>query len=145
MVEGTVNIERFEILEHTADVGLRAFGGDLAAVYENAARGMLSLMVSPASVRPAEEETLTVRGADAVNLLVEWLHEILFRFDARGRVYAEVRVEEIAEWRLCARLLGEAFDPERHEVIDEIKAVTYHAARVAREGNRWVAEVLFDV
>lgn len=135
----------FEILEHTADIGIRAFGADRAAVYENAARGMLALMLVPESVRASEEESVTVQGSDAVDLLVAWLHEILFRFEARRRVYADVHVEEATERRLRARLSGETFDPERHETLEAIKAVTYHAARVARQGDGWVAEVLFDV
>ena len=137
--------KRFEIIEHTADVGIRAFGADRASVYENAARGMLSLIISPESVRAAEEESVTVDGSDAVDLLVSWLHEILFRFDARRRIYADVRVEEVNERRLRARLRGERLDLDRHEIVTDIKAVTYHTARVDEEGGRWIAEVLFDV
>lgn len=146
----------FEILDHTADIGLRAFGGTLPELYENAARGMLGLMARPRSVRPVEVEAVEVEADDAVGLLITWLHEILFRFDARGRVFAEVEVEELtrppvrrladrAGWRLRGKLKGEPLDLSRHELGHEIKAVTYHGARVEREGDRWVAEVLFDI
>lgn len=137
--------KRFEIMEHTADIGIRAFGRDLPGVYENAARGMLSLMASPETIRLVDEETVEISGSDAVDLMVAWLHEILFRFDVRHQVFGEVRIEEFDEWRVRGTLKGEAFDPARHEARVEIKAVTYHAARVAQEGDGWVAEVLFDV
>ena len=101
----------FEILEHTADVGVRAFGRTLPELYENAARGMLEVLLDPASVKPAEEETVVVTGTDAVDLLVVWLHEILLRTDARKRAFAQVRVSEVAEWRLVATLSGEAARP----------------------------------
>jgi len=135
----------FEILEHTADIGLRAFGRALPELYENAARGMLGLLLSPRHVRPAEEETVSVAGADAVDLMVVWLHEILLRSDARKRAYAEVRVREVAQWRLVATLKGEALDPARHKLRREVKGVTYHAARVEKTESGWVAEVYFDI
>ena len=137
--------ETFEILEHTADAGIRAFGRALPELYANAARGMLHLMFDLASVRAADEEEVEVEGADEVDLMVAWLHEIVFRFDAYKRVFADVRVDAFSEWRLRATLMGEPLDSARHELLAEIKAVTYHRARVEREGSRWVAEVFFDV
>ncbi len=135
----------FEIMEHTADVGVRAFGASLPEVYANAARGLLSLLAAPGKVRPLREEMVTVEGADAVDLMVTWLHEILFRFDARRMAFAEVDVLELQPWRLTARLRGEPLDVARHEPGQEIKAVTWHGARVEERGGQWVSEILFDL
>jgi len=98
--------EDFEMLGHTADVGIRAFGTDTRSVYRNAARGLFSLIVDPRTVRVVEEERVTVKGSDAVDLLVAWLHEILYRFDGKGRVCAEVNVIEAGETVLRAVLRG---------------------------------------
>ena len=114
-------------------------------MYANAARGMLSLMVSVSSPCTLEEEHVEIEGGDHVDLLVAWLHEILFRFYARQRVFTDVRVEAVKESRLSATLTGEPFDPSRHQALAEIKAATYHAARVEREGEQWVAEIFLDV
>ena len=135
----------FEILDHTADVGIRAFGTDRRTVYRNAARGLISLIVDPRTVRAVEEERLTVRGNDPVDLLVAWLHEILYRFDAQRRVYAQVDILKAGENVLRAVLRGEPFDSARHEARGEIKAVTWHGARVERTPTGWVAEIFLDV
>lgn len=135
----------FEIMEHTADVGVRAHGASLPEVYANAARGLLSLLAAPEKVRPLREELVTVEGADAVDLMVTWLHEILFRFDTRRMAFAEVEVLELQPWRLTARLRGEPLDPARHEPGQEIKAVTWHGALVEERVGQWVAEILFDL
>ena len=150
----------FEILEHTADVGIRAFGRTLPELYGNAARGMLEVLLDPASVQPAEEETVAVAGADAVDLLIVWLHEILVRSDAGKRAFAQVRVSEVAEassavaaataakagWRLAATLKGEPLDRLRHDLRAEIKGVPYYGARVEKMASGgWVAEVYFDI
>jgi len=135
----------FEIMEHTADVGVRAFGATLPELYANAARGLLSLLAAPGKVRILCEETVTVEGADAVDLMVTWLHEILFRFDTERMAFADVEVLELQPWRLTARLRGEPLDLARHEPGQEVKAVTWHGALVEERGGVWVAEVLFDL
>ena len=137
--------EPFEILDHTADTGIRAFGRALPELYANAALAMLHLMFDPDTVRPDDAEVVEVEGSDAVDLMVAWLHEIIFRFDAHKRLFTGVSIEAFEEWRLRATLRGEPFDPARHELLAEVKAVTWHRARVEREGDRWVTELLFDV
>lgn len=135
----------FEIIEHTADAGLRAHGATLPELYANAARGLLSLLAAVEKVRPLREDTITVEGNDAVDLMVSWLHEILFRSSARRMAFADVEVLELRPWRLTARLRGEPLDPARHEPGEEIKAVTWHGARVEECDGGWVAEVLLDL
>jgi SHS2 domain-containing protein len=135
----------FETIEHTADIGLRAHGASLPELYANAARGLLSLLAAAEKVRPLHEETVTVEGEDAVGLMVAWLHEILFRFSARRTAFAGVEVLELRPWRLTARLRGEPLDPARHDPGEEIKAVTWHGARVEERDGVWTAEVLLDL
>jgi len=135
----------FEWLDHTADAGLRARGRTLPELYANAARGLLSLLAEPESVRARIQERIHVEGGDGVDLMVAWLHEILYHFEVRRRVYCDVRIEAFSEWRLDAVLLGEEFDLTRHRLGAEIKAVTYHAARVVRDGENWTADVVLDL
>ena len=80
-----------------------------------------------------------------MDLLVVWLHEILLRSDARKRAFAQVRVNEVAEWRLTAALKGEPLDRSRHELRAEIKGVPYYGARVEKTELGWMAEVYFDI
>ncbi len=137
--------EMFEMIEHTADIGIRAWGRNCREAYANIARGMLSLMADKESVRFETTAQIEVTGSDAVELLVAWLHEILYRFDAHGEVFGEVEISEFSEWRIKAILRGESFDPARHHGELEIKAVTWHGARVDKEDDRWVAEIILDV
>ena len=46
--------EPFEVLEHTADIGFRAWGATAAELFENAAQAMMSIA--------AETETIDPRG-----------------------------------------------------------------------------------
>ena len=137
--------KRFEIIDHTADIGIRAFGESQSEAMEAAAEGLFHLIVPGAEVRAVEEEIIEVEGDDGVDLMVKWLGELLFRFDARKRVYGEFHVEMAASNKLRARVRGERLDLSRHRPQMEIKAVTYCGARVDQRDGRWIAEVVFDI
>ena len=135
----------YRILDHTADVGIEARGRDLARLFTNAARGMLSLMADTASVRPERRVEITVEEEGLEDLLVAWLGEILFVSETRLLVFHDVRVTEADETSVRGELSGEHIDSTRHDLGSEIKAVTYHDCRVVHDGDGWTATVLFDI
>jgi len=71
----------YEVFDHTADIGLRAFGKTLPELFEHAAQGMESLMVPPEQVRVRESRDISVEGRDPVSLLINWLNALVFLFD----------------------------------------------------------------
>jgi len=64
---------RYENLEHTADVMIRAYGSTLEECFENAAYGMMDQILDASSVRKKEEVQLTVEGASLEDLLYNFL------------------------------------------------------------------------
>ena len=44
IIYGTMDKE-FEIIEHTADVGIRAYGANMQEAFANAAKGLFSLII----------------------------------------------------------------------------------------------------
>src|SRR3972149_4298240 len=96
----------FEILEHTADVGIVAHGASLEEIFANAAAGMFALMADPDGVRPLEERRIDVEGRDREGLLVRWLTELLYYVDAEEMLFSRFVVEEISGRRLRARGRG---------------------------------------
>lgn len=135
----------FEFLEHTADVRVRVWGQTLPRLFENAARAMFSVIAEMRNVRPAAETAVEVRGEDPVSLLVNWLAELLYRFGAEQALFCEFEVERLTDESLSARVRGETVDFDRHELLTEVKGVTYHEAKIEKQGDCWMAELLFDV
>jgi homoserine kinase len=137
----------FEITEHTADVGLRAWGPSEAAVFEQAALGMLSLMCDPAGVAPLETYSVVAEAPagspDA--LLVAWLNELLYRVETDGIVFSTIAIDGLTHRYLSARLQGEPIDLDRHAVRLAVKAATYHDLSVRHTEGHWEATVLLDV
>ncbi len=133
---------RYEEIEHTADVGIRAYGKTASEIFEAAAGGMFSLIADPAEVKPKGEVEIRLQEEDLARLLVAWLSELLFLHETQHLLFSkfEVRVRGTS---LDARAWGETIDKRRHELKLAVKAVTYHHLSVDVE--KGVAEVIFDV
>lgn len=135
----------FEILEHTADVGIVAHGDSLAELFANAAIGMFAIMAELEDVRQTEERRIEVEARDQEGLMVRWLTELLYYLDAEELLFSRFVVEEVSETRLRARAFGERIDAERHRLHFGVKAVTRHMLEVAQEEDEYRAQVLFDI
>ena len=137
-------MQPYEYFEHTADIGLRSFGRDVAEAFANAGRGLSALLVDPSTVQPREERQVTLQGGELAELLVEWLNEILFLADSEGFLAVDVAVHVVNEQGLRASLRGERADPSRHRLLGGVKAATYHQTQVRCDGG-CVVQVILDV
>lgn len=135
----------FEVIEHTADVGIIAYGRTLEELFANAAVGMMSFLIDAASVRQAQERPLDAAADDREGLLVAWLNEVLILLNADGFVPARFAVQDLTDTRVRAAVAGEPVDPERHHFHLDVKAATYHRLEIKREAGLWQARIIFDV
>ena len=137
---------RYDLVEVTADVAVRARGASLSALFANAAWGMYDLICDTATVEPVRTWVVEASSEDLEGLMVTFLTDLLFLFETEGALASAVEVEIDTggtPWHLVARVRGEEFEPGRHELLHHIKAVTYHTLEV-RPDEGW-ARVLFDI
>lgn len=136
---------RFELKEHTADLGVVGCGDDMAEALAWLATGMLTVMADLDSVSPRQSITVSVRSTDREALAVDWLNELLYRYEADGFLPKrfQVRVSEDGT-ELEAECLGEPADPARHSLRPAVKAATYHALEVEHNGE-WRVQVILDM
>lgn len=136
----------FEFLDHTGDIGFRARAATLPALFDAATRALFAVILDVDAVEPREAIAIMVaESADEADLLVRYLSELLFLHDARGWVFRGARNVVLRGTGVEAEALGESFDPVRHAITRQVKAVTYHRARVARDEGGWVAELVLDL
>ena len=135
----------YRVFDHTADLGVEITGASREDVYAGASFALFDLLTDLSEVRETEERTLAVGGEGADDLLVNFLREVLYAWNGEGFLIKRCTIREAAPRRLTALLLGEPYDPARHRIRMEIKAVTYHQASVSRTEAGWVARVVFDV
>ncbi len=135
----------FEILEHTADVGILAYGKDLKQTFANAAKGMFSLITDSKKVRTSSTREVTLTAIDRENLLVEWLNELVYLFDTEGFLSKKFDILELDDNHIKAIVSGEKTDPTRHKIRIGIKATTYHMLEIKQTENGLTARVIFDI
>jgi SHS2 domain-containing protein len=135
----------YEVFEHTADVGLHAFGSTLPELFIHAAEGMESLMVPPEQVRVLVGREIAAEGHDLVSLLIAWLNEFIFLFDTEYLLFREFEIEALTETHLKGRASGEPYDVQRHALSSAIKAVTWHEAAVELTNDGYKARIIFDI
>jgi SHS2 domain-containing protein len=138
-------MQPFRVLEHTADIGFEAFGATREEVFANAARALMHLMVDLETIRPQGKLSLRAEASDLPNLLVNWLSEILYRFDAEGWLFCDFEVEDLTDHSLGAMARGEKFDRTRHRAKLLVKAITYHQLELKETGQGWRAQVYVDI
>lgn len=133
---------RYEEIDHTADVGIRAYGSSLNELFANAAEGMFSLIVDLDGVKAIGEVEVRLEAEDVVTLLVRWLSELLYLHETQRYLFRLFRVE-VRDGSLRATAAGETIDKSRHELRLAIKAVTRHGLTV--DPKKGIAQVIFDI
>jgi SHS2 domain-containing protein len=133
---------RYEILDHTADLLIKARGNTLAEAFENAAYAMFDTIVDLDEVKPVGEIHVNTKSANLEQLLVDWLSELLFICDAQNLVFSDFKVT-LSGTELHSVVKGEEINRKRHTLRKEIKAVTYHMLEVNEKEN--CVQVLFDI
>jgi len=135
---------KFELIEHTADTGLIAWGDTLAGAFANAACGLCAIITGGTeAVRETECRTLELNEADTEALLFEWLNSLIYFFDAEMLLFSRFDIIEFDGLHLKAECYGEPYDPSRHRLKTGVKAATYHMLEV--DGGRNRVRVIFDV
>ena len=135
-------MERYILVDHTADMMVRAFGDTLEECFGNAAYALFDQTVDLSDIGTSEETEVRVTGIDDEDRLYSFLSELLFIEDCDNLILKEFDVSFDGDDVVC-RARGETLDRTRHRVRSEVKAVTYHMMEIDRDTPS--VTVLFDV
>ena len=134
----------FEIVNHTADVGIIAYGADLSQAFANAARALFSLITELDDVEEVLHRDIELTAPDEGSLLVEWLNELIYQFDTENIIFKRFDIIQLDKTQLKARSYGEKVDSSKHKLKTGVKAATYHMLKVDK-GDGCRVQVLFDI
>ena len=135
----------YEYFDVEADAGIRAWAGDRARAFAEAARGVFALIVDPASVEDRERREVRAQGASAEPLLVNWINECLYVHEIEGFAVKAVDVSLCTETLVHGFLSGEELDPARHRTGTIVKAATFHRVSVTEREGRVEVSLIVDV
>ncbi|MBN2186762.1 MAG: archease [Dehalococcoidia bacterium] len=135
----------FKIIDHTADVGVIAFGADMEHLFSNVALALFGLITDTESIAEKLQRDLKINSEDRDSLLVEWLNELIYLFDTEQILFNRFEIESLSHRQLKATCYGEKFDPSRHKIERGVKAATYHMLKVDKYNDGYMAQVIFDI
>lgn len=138
-------MKQYKLIEHTADVAIKAYGKTLSETFENAAKGMFDIITDNSEIESVGQYDISLEAPDLEQLLVDWLSELLFLNTSQNLVFGFFNVElDEKKKHLVAHVFGERYNISKHKMGVEIKAVTYHMLEV-RNKKPYHAQVLFDI
>jgi len=137
-------LKNYELIEHTADFGIRVKGKGPEEIFKNAAEAMFDCIAS--RIKPAEKSIQAIinqEAEDLEELFVNWLNELLSLSAIKEVIFTEFKINRITKTLLQAESIGEPV--QAFKVNTEIKAATYHQLKIEEIDNGFQAEVIFDV
>jgi SHS2 domain-containing protein len=135
----------FNVLDHTADIGIVAYGNNIEALFSNAATGLFSLMTDLDTIKDVDQKLIELTAEDPEILLVEWLNELIYIFEVDHIVFKRFEIEELTENRIKARCYGQHINPKHSKLEREIKAATYHMLKISKGDNGYQVTIIFDI
>jgi SHS2 domain-containing protein len=138
-------VKNYELIEHTADIGIRVRGEDLKNLFRNAALAMFEIISekNKAAAEKTEKINLKQKADAADELFVNWLNELLSLSAVKELIFSDFQIKKIDENNLEATLIGSSF--KNYKINTEIKAATYHGLKLEKVPSGWQAEVILDV
>jgi SHS2 domain-containing protein len=136
----------YEFLDHTGDMGILARAPTHEALYSVATRALFDVIADVTHIEPRETVPVRATGAvDREDLVVRFLSELLFLHDARGWLFCDATVRTLTDETVEADAMGEPFDPERHAIERQVKAITYHHLLLSEDRDGWSLRVVLDL
>ena len=136
---------KYETIDHTADFGIHVFGADAKDLFANAAFALFDLITDINALKGLNEHEVRITGDDWPDTMVNWLRELLYLWTCKEMLVKTTNISYLTEHELTARVNFDPYDPDRHEIKNEIKAVTYHQIQVEKVPLGWESKIIFDV
>lgn len=132
-----------------ADVAFEASGKNLAEMLESAALALTNTMVKDLKrIETHQQIKLDLKAENAEKLLHNFLQELIYYKDAQVLLFGKfkIRITSLANgYRMQAICKGEKIDMKKHELLVDVKAVSWHMFSVQQEKDGWKAFVILDV
>jgi SHS2 domain-containing protein len=141
-------MKEFEILEHTADIGIAAYGKNKREVFINAAKGMFEIIAGETkNLKENFYDKIKLEADNLEGLLFAWLNELLYIGETRLVILNKFQIKELFDFQIKAEVGGAKINSPCIKIEREIKAVTYHRLEIKKdeESGLWRAQVIFDI
>jgi SHS2 domain-containing protein len=137
--------KKYDFIDHTADLSVKVYGKNLEEIFINSSTAMMDLICNINMVRPLKSININVSGSTNEQLLVNWLQELLYIHEVKNLLFCSFIIKSITKNNVSGSIQGEEFDKSRHELLNDIKAVTYNKMDIRKVGNKYSTIITFDI
>lgn len=138
-------MKNYELIEHTADIGIKVKGNDLKELFRNAAMAMFDIMAEKKEMEVKKQAKIKIeqKADNLEELFINWLNELLSLSATKELIFSDFQINKIDKDILQSVAIGENI--KNYKVNTEIKAATYHELKLEKQKDGWLAQVIFDV
>lgn len=136
-------MKKYEILEHTADLRIKAQGKNLKELFSNIAYGLCEKMLGKdlSSLKSKDLRLTEAHGNNLESVLVNFLNEIIFQADINKEIYTDFQIEKLSDTHIKATAKSTKVSEKRLE----IKAATFYQLKIKKKNKKFEAVVTFDI
>jgi SHS2 domain-containing protein len=133
-------MKKFEFLSHTADVKIRVYGKNVKEIINNSLLALKNFW-KPKLTKIKIEKEIKVESNSEVNLLIDFLSEVLAETYIEKAIFVKFEPQELASYFLSGKIIGYKFT----SLSKDIKAITYHQAIFKKINEKYIFEFIVDI
>ena len=136
----------YKYLEHSTDAFIEVRAKNLEEAFSVAGKSVVETIIDSNNIQEIEEKNIKVKGRNLLNLLYNWLEEIVTITIADGFAIRNfsVNIKKIKEYQIISNISGEKLDIKKHNFKVEIKSPTFHLMEI-EENDEITMRYLLDL
>jgi len=138
-------MKRYELTDHTSDIGIKVYGKSMEELFCNAAFGMFDILADLEGIKTSTSIKIELTKENSEELLVSWLDELIYNFYTKKIIFSEFKIQNLNDTSLKAEAIGRHIGDRKSRLKTEIKAVTYHDLKIEKNNGAYEVGIIFDV
>ena len=136
----------YKYLEHSTDAFIEVRAKNLEEAFSVAGKSVVETIIDSNNIQEIEEKNIKVKGRNLLNLLYNWLEEIVTITIADGFAIRNfsVNIKKNKEYQIISNISGEKLDIKKHNFKVEIKSPTFHLMEI-EENDEITMRYLLDL
>jgi SHS2 domain-containing protein len=136
----------YKYLEHATDALIEVNAKTLEDAFSVAGKSVVETIIDSNNIQEIEEKNINVKGRNLLNLLYNWLEEIVTITITDGFAIKNfsVNIKKNKEYQIVSKISGEKLDLKKHNFKVEIKSPTFHLMEI-NENDEITMRYLLDL
>jgi len=136
----------YKYLEHSTDAFIEVRAKNLEEAFSVAGKSVVETIIDSNNIQEIEEKNIKVKGRNLLNLLYNWLEEIvtITIADCFAISKFSVNIKKNKEYQIISNISGEKLDIKKHNFKVEIKSPTFHLMEI-EENDEITMRYLLDL